>query len=189
MEKNVELGSKLCQNCGLCCSGALFSHAPIADGEKEKAKELDFKPVNKFEDEYVFNQPCPHLVNCSCSIYPNRLHVCGDFHCKLTTNVINGEVAFDDANKDVNSAKEQIKWLTDNALYRETDESAEFNLRNYLHFFRKKMVKQLEEKPISQIDAIYAIKTLKYLKLIDSSFRDTSLSIKFSQLLNSFYNR
>ena len=146
MDKVTTIGSmELCMNCGLCCSGALFSDAPVAEGEEEKADELGFTHFENLAGSTVFSLPCKHLSGPLCTIFPNRLDVCDSYHCDLTLDVKSEDVSIEDANNAVKSAKEQIAWLSENARYRNSDNDSTFNIRDYLHFFRKKMVEQLEE--------------------------------------------
>lgn len=203
MDDNFLKASELCKNCGLCCSGALFGNAPLEEGEEPKAIELGIKPVVD-EGEGAFNLPCPHLDGTACSIYPDRLHVCGDYHCNLSSSVLEGEKSFDDAIKDVKSAKKHAAWLIENAAYKDLDgeddyklsdyqahfkaeyEKDQFNLRYYQNYFLYKL--QVQEEPVSEQDTFYAEKTLHYIDLINSSFRETSMFEDYTNLLLDIEN-
>lgn len=207
MEENLLLASELCKNCGLCCSGALFGHATLEEGEETRAKELKINPVITEEGEGAFYLPCPHLDGTACSIYPERLQICGEYHCNLSTSVLEGETSFEEAIEDVNSAKEQAKWLKENAIYKDLDgkdeyklsdyqahfkdeyEKDQFNLRYYQNYFLYKLQVQLEEKPISQQDADYAAKTFDYIDLINRSFRETEMFQDYSELIKNIKNK
>jgi Fe-S-cluster containining protein len=203
MDNDFLKASELCKNCGLCCSGALFGNAPLLEGEEEKAIELGIKPVVD-EGEGAFNLPCPHLKGTACSIYPDRLHVCGDYHCLLSASVLEGETDFDEAVLDVESAKEQTEWLIDNAAYANLEgedeyklsdyqahfkaeyEKDQFNLRYYQNYFLYKLQVQVEQgKPVSKEDLHYAEKTRDYIELIHESFRETSMLKDYSDFIES----
>lgn len=186
MDKVTNIGSmELCMSCGLCCSGALFSDATLEDGEEDKAIELGLVPYLNSEGAAAFDLPCKHLCGSLCSIFPNRLEICDEFHCELTTDVDADKVSFEEASEVVISAKEQFTWLKENAKYNFTKDDTTFNLRTYLHSFRKKLLTQLEEeKEISQIDKIYAAKALNYQKLVDTYFKTTNLYIEYGELIN-----
>lgn len=207
MDDNFSLASELCKNCGLCCSGVLFGNAPLQEGEEEKARDLRIKPVVDDEGWGAFNLPCPHLAGTTCSIYPDRLHVCGDYHCLLSTSVLEGQTTFDDAIEDVESAKEQAEWLIENAAYKDLQganelklsdyqaffkaeyDDGQFNLRYYQNYFLYKLQLQVQEKPVSKEDLRYAIKTLNFIKLIDQSFRETTLLQDYAELIENIENQ
>lgn len=205
MDDNFSLASEVCKNCGLCCSGALFGNAPLEEGEEVLATELGIKPVVDDEGCGAFNLPCPHLDGTACTIYPDRLHVCGEYHCLLSSSVLEGETSFDDAMEDVESAKEQAEWLIANAAYKDLKGDDELKLSDYQAFFKAKYDKdqfnlryyqnyflyklQIQEEPVSLQDLHYAKKTLEYIKLINGSFRETSMLEDYTQLIIDIENQ
>lgn len=65
-----------CKRCGGCCGNLL----PLSDSEiavfRNKAKELQYKPLNK---NYY---SCPFLTPLNlCSIYNDRPEICKVYHC------------------------------------------------------------------------------------------------------------
>ncbi|MEB2313492.1 MAG: YkgJ family cysteine cluster protein [Sorangiineae bacterium] len=85
-------GSALCVECGLCCSGALFDHAPLLDGEVPRALELEMTVEEPPGIGLAFALPCPALDGTRCSAYPDRPAVCGDYSCALLDRYRKGEV-------------------------------------------------------------------------------------------------
>lgn len=69
----------LCQSCGLCCDGTLFQKVLLRPEELEPAKKHGLHVV----ENKGFLQPCPKLVERSCSIYEHRPSVCKSFTCRL----------------------------------------------------------------------------------------------------------
>ncbi len=207
MDDNFSLASEVCKNCGLCCSGALFGNAPLQEGEETLATELGIKPVVDDEGCGAFNLPCPHLDGTACSIYPDRLHVCGDYQCLLSGSVLEGETSFEDAVAYVESAKEQAEWLIENARYKDLKsgegltlsdyqaffkakyDEGQFNLRYYQNYFLYKLQVQVQEEPVSNEDLSYAKKTLEYIKLINGNFRETSMLEDYTQLIIDIENQ
>lgn len=107
--------SQLCQACGVCCTGAFFSHVTVTTKEAETLKSTAIKThVNK-KEKTVFDQPCVALSGTSCSIYDKRPGACRAFLCKLTRSVLTGETEFDSALETVGELKALTTWLTENA--------------------------------------------------------------------------
>lgn len=69
----------LCQSCGFCCDGTLFQKALLRPEELEPARKNGLRVVA----DKGFLQPCPKLVERSCSIYEQRPSVCRSFTCRL----------------------------------------------------------------------------------------------------------
>ncbi len=84
----MSLGSTLCTQCGLCCTGALHNQAALEPGEAGFAAALGLQV--KVSDKPRFALPCPKLKGCACSIYESRPAVCGRYKCQLLDNLENG---------------------------------------------------------------------------------------------------
>lgn len=100
--------SRLCVECGLCCNGALFTHAKLLPEEVACAPT----PVIQREETPTFSLPCPLLTDAGCSIYTDRFAICHSFRCALLKKLIAGEVGIDDALGTVGEAKRLIAGLT-----------------------------------------------------------------------------
>lgn len=94
-EPPLEVGSRLCTQCGLCCTGALHNHAVLEPGEVPFARTLGL--TVRTEGRPGFALPCPRLVGSKCSIYRDRPSVCSRYKCQLLENVQTGAVAFETA--------------------------------------------------------------------------------------------
>lgn len=83
------MGSTLCTQCGLCCTGALHHNAVLTPDEVEFAGSLGLQV--KPGETPMFALPCPKLNGCACSIYRSRPAVCGRYKCQLLENLENGQ--------------------------------------------------------------------------------------------------
>ena len=92
---DVTLGSSLCTECGLCCTGALHNFAVLDPDEIDYARSigLTLRP----EGRPGFALPCPKLNGSCCSIYVDRPKVCSRFKCALLQRLEDGLVDFQDA--------------------------------------------------------------------------------------------
>lgn len=100
---DLSIGSQLCIQCGLCCTGALHNFAVLDEDEIEFARSLGL--TLRTEGRPGFTLPCHYLNGCSCSIYASRPRVCGRYACQLLDGVRDGEVAMPTAIKHVRTAK------------------------------------------------------------------------------------
>jgi len=105
-EPPLDIGSRLCTQCGLCCTGALHNYAVLQPGEVEFARGLGL--AIRTEGKPGFALPCPRLVNSKCSIYENRPKVCGKYKCQLLENLEAGTTELDTALGKVLTAKELV---------------------------------------------------------------------------------
>src|SRR5690349_19207300 len=73
--------STLCQRCGLCCDGTLFTHVPLQDTEAAPLQALGL-PVKEREDgTRVLPQRCAALEGRRCTAYSARPEGCRRYHC------------------------------------------------------------------------------------------------------------
>jgi hypothetical protein len=83
-------GSELCLQCGLCCDGTLFPHAPLDEGEQDFAESLGLVVKARPGGGIALQMPCSRFVDGCCSLYTvGRPAVCGSYRCAL----LNGYVA------------------------------------------------------------------------------------------------
>ena len=111
---SAQQSADLCQACGICCTGAFFSHVIVSAKEAEALKGTAIKTYENKKDKIVFDQPCAALSGTSCSIYNKRPGSCRAFLCKLTRNVLTGETELDSALEIVAELKTVSAWLVDN---------------------------------------------------------------------------
>ncbi len=105
-EQPIAQNESLCVNCGICCDGTLFQHAPLFE---EDTPLLENTPDLKFEDESKtkFSLRCPYFRGC-CSIYDKRFTVCRNFRCKLLREKLAGNISEEEASAVVIEAKRLV---------------------------------------------------------------------------------
>lgn len=106
------VGSALCTQCGLCCTGALHNAAVLDPDEIEAARALGLPVLDR--EKPGFALPCPRLDGTICTIYGSRPSVCGRYKCQLLQDLEGGAVELDEALGKVGIAK---------ALRREAEEA------------------------------------------------------------------
>ena len=84
--------SRLCLACGLCCDGAVFSWAVLADGDDRAALEAAGAEVRDTADGPALTIPCGALRGTCCSIYDRRPDVCRGFRCRLLRRLDAGRI-------------------------------------------------------------------------------------------------
>lgn len=111
---SAQHSAQLCQACGMCCTGALFSHVNITQKEAEALKGTVIETYPGKNNKPVFAQPCLALSGTSCTIYDKRPGSCRAFLCDLTRNVMNGRTDIAAAHEAVSEMKVLMAWLIDN---------------------------------------------------------------------------
>ena len=75
----MSLGA-LCQACGLCCDGTLFSVVPLATNERPPlGVTVETKPTGA----RALRQPCSALAGTCCTVYEQRPLACRRYQCLL----------------------------------------------------------------------------------------------------------
>jgi hypothetical protein len=89
--------STLCQHCGLCCDGTLFTHVPLQPAEAAPLRALGL-PVKEREDgTCVLPQRCAALDGRRCTAYAARPEGCRRYHCQLFSALSEREVSLPEA--------------------------------------------------------------------------------------------
>lgn len=84
----------LCQQCSLCCDGALFTRVPIgADEIVPEAVRLATTPAGG----RFLPQPCAALSARRCTVYASRPLACRRFECLLLPALREGETTLEGA--------------------------------------------------------------------------------------------
>ena len=91
----ASIGSALCTECGLCCTGALHKYAVLDADEIDFARSIGM--TLRTEGKPGFALPCPKLSDTCCSIYGDRPKVCRRFKCALLKRVDDRSIEFDAA--------------------------------------------------------------------------------------------
>lgn len=89
--------SELCQRCGLCCDGALFTVAPLEVHEVEPLRARGLLPLVRQDGAPGLAQPCAALDGPRCRIYAERPASCRRYQCLLYGALAEGEVSLDEA--------------------------------------------------------------------------------------------
>jgi len=100
----------LCQECGLCCNGAIFGDVklqPRDDAARLKAIGLCLNGSK------TFRQPCSAFDGCRCLIYSQRPEHCRRFECLLLKELQAGRVEENGALKTIHSAREKLRKVND----------------------------------------------------------------------------
>ena len=84
----MSVGSQLCTQCGLCCTGALHDTASAEPEEVEALRNHGMQVITG--EKLGFSLPCPQLKGTSCGIYKDRPHVCSRYRCQLLRDVEGG---------------------------------------------------------------------------------------------------
>jgi hypothetical protein len=100
----VSDATTLCQACGLCCDGSLFSRAPLRPDEA--APPLATIVATVYGARYL-TQPCTALGPLGCGCYAERPLACRGFECLLLTALAADEVSLADALSVVDRVKQQ----------------------------------------------------------------------------------
>lgn len=85
----------LCQSCGLCCDGSLFTRVPLGVGEI--VPELSLRVVTNEQGGRHVPQRCAALCGTVCQVYGQRPLACRRYECLLFGALREGEVSLDGA--------------------------------------------------------------------------------------------
>lgn len=96
--------SELCQRCGLCCDGTLFTRTPLHEREVDALRALSPLPGDEARAPGLA-QPCAALRGSRCAIYAERPASCRGYECLLFGALVEGEVGLDDALAVVDEAR------------------------------------------------------------------------------------
>ncbi len=111
---SAQQSAVLCQTCGLCCNGALFSFVALKEKDVEALKGTPIKTRADKDGKTIFSQPCAALSGTSCSIYEKRPGACRSYLCSLTRGVLNGSNDLESALGHVADMKARGAWLLAN---------------------------------------------------------------------------
>lgn len=187
LDNNTAIASgKICQECGLCCTGALFTHVYINGNEAKKIRKCGVPVQNLPDDKFAFNLPCSGYKDGCCSLYESRPTKCSNYSCKLMNSVINGDTPYKAASKTVSKTKKEMEWLLTNQTAKSKDQKDIPNLRNYLKSYLKLATKLNNKSLLSDEDKTYILKAFDYLKQIDRFFATSYLVTRYASLINAF---
>jgi len=93
----VVLLSTLCQRCGLCCDGTLFTHVSLQRDEAAALRQKGVEVIQRANGAPALAQRCAALDGCRCTVYAERPQGCRSYQCLLYAALAEGEVALDEA--------------------------------------------------------------------------------------------
>jgi len=96
----------LCQSCGLCCDGSLFSRVPL--GITEKVPEAQLGVVTNGYGARHVPQRCAALAGTVCQVYAERPLACRRYECLLFAALREGEVSLTEAIEVVKHAQSLV---------------------------------------------------------------------------------
>jgi Fe-S-cluster containining protein len=85
----------LCQACGLCCDGTLFTRVPL--GPDEVVPEVRLAVARNDKGARYVPQRCGALEGTVCQVYAARPLACRRYQCLLFNAQREGEVSLQDA--------------------------------------------------------------------------------------------
>ncbi len=100
--------SKLCQACGLCCSGAFVTHVQLRAGEAERLTSLSVQVKPRKTGLPILPLGCSALNGTRCGIYDARPQGCRLYVCALGQKLEAGTVSEPEALAVVHQAQALI---------------------------------------------------------------------------------
>ena len=103
--------STLCQQCGLCCDGSLFTFLPLEAAEIEATRTLGVRLEVRRDGRTAMRLPCPVLKGTCCGAYAQRPTRCRTFVCALGTSLVRKDTSMPAALAVVAEAKRRLGAL------------------------------------------------------------------------------
>jgi hypothetical protein len=100
--------SSLCQRCGLCCDGNLFTAVPVTAAEAAEARGRGLLVISRADGAAALRQRCAALGAGGCGVYAARPGPCRSYRCMLLTALMDDEVALADALATVDGARGRL---------------------------------------------------------------------------------
>lgn len=100
--------STLCQHCGICCDGTLFTQVPLQPAEAESLQRHALPIGQRDDGAPMLALHCAALEDRSCSVYPERPEPCRTYRCNLHIALGEGEVSLEEALEVVEGAHAHI---------------------------------------------------------------------------------
>jgi len=84
----------LCLDCGMCCTGAVFTHLDLTGPDKDR---LHGAGLGDAATQHRLDFPCRFLDGARCSIYASRPAVCASYRCKTLAQAQDGMIDLSEA--------------------------------------------------------------------------------------------
>ncbi|HLK99940.1 MAG TPA: YkgJ family cysteine cluster protein [Myxococcaceae bacterium] len=115
--------STLCQHCGLCCDGTLFTSVPLRPTEVEPLRRLSLPIIARADGSPGMAQRCAALEGRGCTVYSERPEACRRYHCHLFTALSEGEVSLEESLGVVDEAHARLRAVSTDPAAREQAEA------------------------------------------------------------------
>ena len=103
--------SALCQQCGLCCDGSLFTFLPVEPAEVEATRALGVRLEERRDGRTAMLLPCRGLKGTCCGAYAQGTQRCRTYVCELGKALEKKQRSLDAAQAIVAEAKRQLDQL------------------------------------------------------------------------------
>jgi len=115
--------STLCQHCGLCCDGTLFTSVPLKPTEVEPLRQRSLPVISRADGSPGLAQRCAALEGRCCTVYAERPEACRRYHCHLFTALSEGEVSLEESLQVVDEAHARLRAVDTGSAAREQVEA------------------------------------------------------------------
>jgi Fe-S-cluster containining protein len=115
--------STLCQRCGLCCDGTLFTSVPLKPTEVESLRRLALPVIERADGSPGLAQRCAALEGRCCTVYSERPEACRRYRCHLFTALAEGEVSLEESLQVVDEAHARLRAVGTGSAAREQAEA------------------------------------------------------------------
>ncbi|CCQ72677.1 YkgJ family cysteine cluster protein [Magnetospira sp. QH-2] len=177
--------SELCAQCGLCCTGFLFSHADVTAEEVETFSDSGLSFYMRSPGKNAFRQPCACYRQGQCTTYESRPAVCVEYYCSLQKKIMNGSIALEDGRRIVGTVKRQADWLLRNADAPTDEKRKGLCLRDFLYVFHGKLEQERKNRDLTEAEKDYALKAFECIKYVDRFFAKTSRLVMYARLVQA----
>ncbi len=101
----------VCQMCGLCCNGTLFSYVPLTAADDFASSKLADCVVTA-DGQSVLKQACSYYRKRSCLIYQDgRPHNCVIYQCKLLKRYVSGAISQQHALQEIRKTVRRVNFI------------------------------------------------------------------------------
>ena len=173
----------LCMDCGMCCSGTLFSYVSLKKDEHKNLDPSKFAIYEKSRGKFAFKQPCSCLSGNTCEAYLTRPSTCRNFFCILQRKVMNGSISLRDGRKIISATKSHAAYLRQSIHGPLHTPTPNINLRSFLDAYLEKAKAFKDDAPDLRAQKDYIHRIFEYVKLVDRFFQETSLLTRFASLV------
>ena len=166
--------AQLCTNCGMCCTGAIFSHGRISPVE---FRDLDDdRPLYSLDDNkqapLKINFPCACNVDSTCTVYLRRRSVCSDYRCELLKSLITGSISLSDATKVTDDAKAGAGWLKEAATTGRYFRPSYESLIKVLRDFIPQAKARARQAPLFEHEQPFLEQAFHYLRITNTRIEE-----------------